>query len=157
MFVLNGTIVIFVVSFLAFMWLLDLWFLKPVGKAIARRQEKMQNDLEESRQSRAKATSLLESYEAQLKERRSQAQEIVNTALAATRNEKAEEMANLRKDGLARLESAKGAIATERHSILDDLAAREKELVEAITGKVLGEPVAVSLEPGAVRRNLEES
>ncbi|MBX9724168.1 MAG: ATP synthase F0 subunit B, partial [Candidatus Obscuribacterales bacterium] len=81
MFVPNGTLVIFVVSFLAFMWLLDLIMLKPVGKAIKARNEKVQNDLEAAKQARQQASGKLDGYEADLKRARSEAHSAITSAV----------------------------------------------------------------------------
>jgi F-type H+-transporting ATPase subunit b len=155
MFECNGTLAIFLISFLVFMILLDAIMLKPVGRAIAKRQEKMQNDLDAAREARSKATALVESYESHLKQKRSEAHALITTAVASGNKEKSEKLADLHKDGLAKMEAAKTAIAAERESLIDELVAQERELVEAITQKVLGETVAVHLDASKVRQNLE--
>ena len=157
MFVVNGTLIIFVVSFLVFIKLLDLIMLKPVGKAIAMRQERIQNDLDSGRQARQNAAALTESYELHLSQKRSEAQNLITGAVAAANKQKSEKLEALHKQALSQLESAKAALAAEHSHLLDDLVAHEKELVQEITTKVLGEPVLVQLEPERVRRQLEES
>jgi F-type H+-transporting ATPase subunit b len=157
MFVLNGTIIIFVVSFLVFMKLLDLIMLSPVGKAIARRQEKIAADLSFARDARTQAAGLLENYESGLREKRDQAQVLVSAAVNSANQKKAEDLAALTKEALVKLEGAKEALAAERNALMDELVVQERTLVEEITSKVLGEPVAIYLDPQRVRKHLEEA
>lgn len=157
MFVLDGTIVIFVISFLIFIKLLDLWMLQPVGKVIAMRQERIQNDLESARQNRQKAGELMEGYETHLGEKRSDAQALVTSAVSEANRLKSEKLSAVRQEALAGLEKARASMAAEKTAILDQLVSHESELVEEIARKVLGEPVTVQLDPEQVRRRLEET
>jgi len=157
MFVPNGTLVIFVASFLLFMVLLNEIMLKPVGRVIAKRQEKMQADLDAAREARQKAAALVEDYEKHLKEKRIEAHTKLTTTVAAANKQKTDKLAGVHKEGLVKLEATKTAIAAERESLIDELVAQEREIVEEITQKVLGEPVAVQLDASKVRKNLEES
>lgn len=131
--------------------------LKPVGKAIQKRQEKMQHDLEAAKAAKQQASGMLEGYEADLKRTRSEAHSAMTTAVATANKEKADALAKIQKDGIAKLENAKAEIAAEREKLIDELVVHEQELVEAITQKILGEPVAVRLDSSKVRKNLEET
>lgn len=131
--------------------------LKPVGKAIQKRQEKAKADLEAAKQARQQASGMLEGYESDLKRTRSEAHAAMTTAVATASKEKSDALARVQKDGHVKLENAKAAIATEREQLIDELVVHEKELVEAITQKILGEPVAVHLDASKVRKNLEET
>ncbi|MBX9685284.1 MAG: hypothetical protein K2X27_01205 [Candidatus Obscuribacterales bacterium] len=157
MFDINGTLVIFVALFGLFLVALDAIMLKPVGQAIARRQEKMQKALEDAKQARQEASSKVGGYESHLKSIRAEAQSLISTAVAGASKNKAEALSKVHKEGLASLESAKTAIAGERTTLIDELVAHERELVEEITQKLLGEPVAVQLDASKVRKNLEET
>lgn len=157
MFDINGTLVIFVASFLLFMVLLNQIMLKPVGKVIAERQEKVKADLDAAREARQQAAHLVEKYETDLKNIRSEAHGLMANAVSSANKEKADALAKVHKEGLEKLEKAKAEIAAERTQLIDDLVAHERELVEDITQKILGEPVAVHLDASKVRKNLEET
>ncbi len=157
MFAPNGTLVIFVVLFLIFMMLLDQIMLKPVGRAIQKRNQKAKHDHEEAQKARQEASNLLEGYESKLKETRIQAHNEMSSAVAKASAEKAELLQKVHRSGLAKLEEAKARIADEREKLIDDLVAEERALVEEITQKILGEPVAVQLDASNVRKNLEET
>ncbi len=157
MFDINGTLVIFVASFLLFMVLLNEIMLKPVGKVIAMRHEKMQSDLEAGKKARQEAVGEVEKYEADLKRIRGQAHSEITNAVSSANQKKTEALAKAHQEGLAKLENAKTEIAAERTTLIDGLVSLERELVEEITQKVLGEPVAVNLDANKVRKNLEET
>ncbi len=157
MFVLNGTLIIFVASFLLFMVLLDQIMLKPVGRAIAKRQEKMASDLDIAREARQKAAGLVESYESRLQQKRSEAHDLMISAVDTANKQKTEKLSNELKEGLTKLASARTAIAAERTTLIDALVAQEQGLVEEIAEKVLGEPVTVRLDASKVRKNFEET
>lgn len=157
MFDINGTLVIFVASFLVFMVLLNQIMLKPVGKAIEKRHQKMQNDLDAARAARQQASELVDGYETSLKNIRSEAHSLITSAVTAASKDKADALDKVHKEGLGKLEQAKAEIAAERTTLIDELVAHERELVEEITHKILGEPVAVQLDASKVRKNLEET
>ena len=131
--------------------------LKPVGNAIHKRQAKALQDLEAAKLARQQASGMLEGYESDLKRTRSEAHSVITTAVANANKEKAEALAKIQKEGHAKLESAKAEIANEREQLIDELVGHEKELVELITQKILGEPVAVHLDASKVRKNFEET
>lgn len=157
MFDINGTLVIFVASFLLFMVLLNEIMLKPVGKVITKRHEKIKSDLDAAKESRHTAASLVEKYENQLKHIRSEAHGLITSSMDQASKEKNELLVKIQKEGQAKVEAFKTELAAERTSLIDELVAQERELVETITQKVLGEPVTVQLDAGKVRKNLEEA
>jgi F-type H+-transporting ATPase subunit b len=157
LFSLNGTIVIFVISFLIFMWLLNQLMLKPVGNAMEKRAQLIEDDIEAGKSARAQAQQLLERYEEDLKKIRHEAQAVIHKATEEANRDLSSQLDRVSKDGQAKLDKAKNEIAAEREKLIDALVAEEKELVETITRKVLGdESVQVDLDNGHVRRTLEE-
>lgn len=157
MFDINGTLPIFVISFLVFMYLLDVILLKPVAKVIDQRDETIRKNIESGKSSREQAQKLLEKYEQELREIREKAQKHIADASEQANKERQAELSRLTKEGQEKLNAAKAEIEAERASLIDALVPKERELVEAITQKVLGEPVAVNLDPSQVRRTLEGS
>lgn len=157
MFDINGTLVIFVASFLIFMVLLNEIMLKPVGRVIDERNARIQADLEAAKQARLEASGKVENYESHVKQIRSEAHSLITSTVATANKAKSEAISQVQKESSEKLESAKANIASERETLIDDLVAQERELVEAITQKILGEPVAVHLDASKVRQNLEEA
>jgi F-type H+-transporting ATPase subunit b len=155
MFEVNGTLVIFVASFLLFMLILDAILLKPVAKVIALRDEKIKADVEAGKSSRERAQNLLERYEQDLRDMRDKAQKHIADASEQANKERLATLAQLHKNGQLKLNAAKAEIENERAGLIDALIPEEKALVETITQKVLGEPVPVQLDYSQVRKTLE--
>jgi F-type H+-transporting ATPase subunit b len=157
MFEVNGTLVIFVASFLIFIKLLDEVLLKPVGRVLEAREAKVKSDLEAAGQARKSAQSLVDEYQSKLHSVRSQAQGVINEAVEKANYHRNLEIGKVRDEGLKKVEEAKAALAVERSALMEGLVQQEVEMVGAITGKLLDEKVTVSLDPAAVRRALEEA
>ena len=155
MFAINGTLVIFVISFLLFMILLNEIMLKPVGRVISERDAKILSDLEAAKTARAEAASKVESYESHVKQIRSEAHSLITSTVASANKEKSSALDKVHKQGNEKLEGAKANIAAEREALIDNLVAQERELVEVITQKILGEQVVLQLDSNKVRQNLE--
>lgn len=156
MFELNGTYVIFVVSFLIFMMLLNEVMLKPVGKVLEARKAKIQSDLEAAKAARSKAEASVEHYQQHLSEVRTKAQNVINDAVEKANRHKTVELGRLKDDGRKQLAETKANIAKESSQLLEQLVQQEIGLVSTITEKLLGEPVAMNLDPVKVRRAIED-
>lgn len=157
MFVPNGTLLIFVASFLVYMLLLNEIMLKPVGRIIEKRRARITGDLDSAKDSRRRATELVEKYESDVKRIRHESHELITKSVDEANKQKATELAKVQSEAQQKFEAAKAEIAAERSALIDDLVAQERDLVEAITQKILGEPVAVQLDASKVRRTLEEA
>jgi F-type H+-transporting ATPase subunit b len=157
MFELNPTFLIFIASFLVFMVLLNAMILKPVGRVLALRDEKIRNDIQEGKSARAQAEEVLDGYHQQLLKTRNEAQAIINEALEKANYHRNAELARLKEEGRRKLEAAKAEIAMERSSLMEALVKQETELVSDIMAKLLGEPAVIQLDHDKVRRALEEA
>jgi F-type H+-transporting ATPase subunit b len=158
LFSLNGTYIIFIVSFLIFMWLLNEIMLKPVGRVVEARQKLIEDNLEAGKRARGEAQQLVETYEQDLRKIRSEAQGIIQAATDEANRQRQAELDRVAREGQVKLEKAKEDIAGERAKLIDALVGEEAELVETITRKVLGdESVHVSIDETKVRRELEEA
>ena len=156
MFELNGTLVIFVLSFLIFMWLLNEMVLKPVGLTLEERTQKLQGDLEAGKDARLTAGKLLENYENDLHRIRAQAQDLINSTIDEANKQRVDELGKVAKHGEKKLGEAREALSVQRQVLIDALVPPISELVEASTRKVLGdESVKVSIDASQVKRNLE--
>jgi len=156
-FQINATLPIFVASFLVFLYLLKKIMLEPVGKVLEAREAKAKADLEAGKAARAQAAAVLEQYHTHLHDIRTEASAHINEAMEKSSYHRASELGRLREEGAQRLAAARDAIEEERTALIDALVSQEQELVEGITRKLLGEPVAVGLEKDKVRHALEEA
>jgi F0F1-type ATP synthase membrane subunit b/b' len=83
---------------------------------------------------------------------------VIAKAVDEAHNARGEQLGKIAAEGQQKLEKAKKEIEAEREKLIDALVAEERELVETIARKVLGdESVNVSIDAGQVRRTLEEA
>jgi F-type H+-transporting ATPase subunit b len=158
MFDVNGTIVIFILSFLLFIWALNQVLLKPVGKVLEARAKLIEDRVADGKASHQQAEELLAKYEEDLVRIRGEAQAAINKAVDEANRLRNSELGKIQADGRAQLEKAQAEIADERASLIDQLVAPLRELVEHTTRKVLGdESVHVSVDEQTVRQTLEEA
>lgn len=158
LFELNATFFIFVVSFLIFMWLLNEVMLKPVGQVLEQRAKYIEDEIASGKGAHREAEQLQTQYEQDLKKIREEAQAVISKAVDDSNKARAEQLAKVAAEGRGKLDKAKAEIDAEREKLIDALVAEERELVETITRKVLGdESVNVNIDASQVRRTLEEA
>lgn len=157
MFELNGTYIIFIASFLVFMFLLNEIMLKPVGKAIAERKSLVAEDLEVSKSTRLKAESELVAYQDRLHATRHEAAGIRNEAAATAQKVREGKLKEVQDEGRKKLDKAKSELAAEKKALVEGLVDQQVELVGSISKKLLGDSApAPSLDREKVRKVLEE-
>jgi F-type H+-transporting ATPase subunit b len=121
MFELNLTLPIFVVMFLVFMKALNAVFLKPVGEVIAKREKNIKDQVSAGQSARQQAAQLIEGYEHNLRETRSQAQALINEATNQVQKERTADLKRIHDDGQAKVAEAKKNIEVERFHLVDKL------------------------------------
>jgi F-type H+-transporting ATPase subunit b len=158
LFSLDATLVVFVISFLIFMVLLNEVMLKPVGRTLDQRAKYIEDQIAEGKQAHREAEALQTDYDNNLKRIREEAQHVIAKAVDEANKARGEQLGKIAAEGQQKLEKAKKEIEAEREKLIDALVAEERELVETIARKVLGdESVNVSIDAGQVRRTLEEA
>jgi F-type H+-transporting ATPase subunit b len=156
MFELNATLPIFVLMFLVFMNLLNSMVLKPMGAKIEQRQRKIEGDLEAGKAGRSQASELVTAHEKRIHEARMQAQAMVNDSQGRAQQDRQKQLKELSEKGQAKLQVAKTNFANERQSLISQLANEEQALVSTIVKKLLGDSVAVAVDPEKARKVLAE-
>lgn len=158
LFSLNLTVVVFVISFLVFMWALNEVFLKPVGKVLEERAKLIEDKAASGKAAHQEAGHLQDNYEAELKKIREEAQATIAKATEEANHARAAMLRVVADEGMDKLDKAKADISAERAQLIDALVAQEQDLVEAITRKVLGDDsVNIKIDESDVRRTLEEA
>lgn len=157
MFELNATIVIFILSFLLFMVMLDNLFLTPVGEAIESRDKKITGDSKKAQELRDDASAVVEKYEKKLAEIREEAQSIINQSTGEAQKLRSEKLAAIENEGRKKFDEAKSSFLKEKESLVKDLVEEETVLVSEIVSKLLGTTAAVNIDSAAVHRALEEA
>ena len=155
---LNGTVIVLLISFLAFIWALDLVFVKPVSKVLEARAANVEKDLEASKASRTEAEVVLVEYQKRLADVRSKAKSIINESVTASQKVRHEEISKVQAEGRKKLEAARVELAVEKKGLVDQLVDREIELVNLMMGKLIGTShVASGLDRSQVKKALEEA
>ncbi|MBK7836264.1 MAG: ATP synthase F0 subunit B [Candidatus Obscuribacter sp.] len=155
---LNGTFLILIASFLAFIYLLDGVFVKPISKVMSARAAKIEKDLVESKGYRQEAEGVLSQYQTRLAEIREKAQITINDAVAEAQKSRTAQIDKIQSDGRAKIAQAKQALAGEKLMLIDQLVDEEVKLVDIIMSKLIGTANAgQKLDRAAVKRSLEEA
>lgn len=157
MFELNGTLVVFILMFVIFMFLLNKVFMEPVGRVLQMRAAKIKSDYEAAKEFRADAEAVLERYQKHIGEMRQQAQNLINDAVEGAQREREKEIKKIQEEGVRRLREVKQSLITERRAMLGELADQEIEFVKIISQKLVGDSVIVALDHDKVKRALEEA
>jgi F-type H+-transporting ATPase subunit b len=138
---IDGTLIVQVINFIAFVVLLNLVFLKPVGAAIAKRRayiDGLARDIERG-QGEVKA------LRGQAEDRRAAARREAEAAIAKTRaqaqNEALEELAEYQQRAQGLIEDAQREVAAE----LEAARAKEPQVVDSLAQTLLDR----ALGPGA--------
>lgn len=157
MFELNATIVIFMLSFLLFMVLLDNLFLTPVGDAIESRESKISEDNKVAVELRDDAKAVVDKYEKNLSEIREEAQKIINEAMAEAQKDRTEKLAAVEDEGRKKFQVAKDSLEMDRKILVKDMVNEETQLVSEIVSKLIGTSASVSVSDAEVVKALEEA
>ena len=157
MFDVNGTLLIFVASFLIFVKLFNEIAIKPVAKAMEERAARIKSELDAARAAREQAQKLLDGYTEHVHAVKAKAQAVINEAAEKASYHRNAKLDDLRKEGQKKLAEAQAAISAERDFLLESLVKQESDLVNDISEKVVGEKVGISLDPAGVRKALEEA
>ena len=135
---INFTLVLFAVSFLIFIYLLNLTLYKPVGKIIEARKSFIDGDYTKAKGSTESANNLLEDYKKEIKQARQEAQNIINETIAKEQKVKEENISRLLDTLNKEKDQALKQIRLEKEEAMKKLQSQIKSLVDLITNKVLG-------------------
>jgi len=152
----NATIIVFIISFLIFMMLLNEIFLKPVGEAIEARNRKIAAGLEASKGSRDEIRALTDEYEKRLAATREEAQTVISTAVTSAQTVRNKELGAMKDRARKRLDESREQLQSEKTVLIDNLVSEEAQLVSQIVGKVLNDPSkSVEVNSESVKQALE--
>lgn len=157
MFELNATLVIFLLSFGAFIVALNNILLKPVSEVLEKRAAKIQGDLEASRKTRKESEEILAQYQEKLHLVRLEAQKTINETVAEAQKERNKQLLAVQEKGRIMLEETKASFAAGKSSLIDGLVVQEIEFVRSIVVKLLGDSQSPQLDENKVRLALEEA
>lgn len=134
---LNGTLLIQILNFVILVAILGHFAYKPMIKVMEDRKNRIQNDLDSAKASKADAESLKAQYETQLKEAQIEAQEIVSKAVKEAKVEAQAQIDAAREAIEREKENATRQIERERKDALADLKMQVASLSCDIAAKII--------------------
>lgn len=134
----NLTMILFAISFLVFIYLLNFTLYKPVGKIVEDRKNLIEGSYEKSKEYASDASKIFETYEKKIKEARQEAKKIIEDIIYVAKAEKAERVSSLVKTLVKEKEQAVVEIQKELQIKKEALQSKIHELKDLITEKILG-------------------
>lgn len=134
---LNATLIAQMINFLLLVAILGKFAYKPIMKAMADRQARIAQSMEDAENERASAAELKREYEEQLRQARTQAQAIVDKAMKLAEQTKDEILEEARNEHARLLKAAQAEIAREREQALAQMRNEVVSLSMAVATKII--------------------
>ena len=134
---INFTTVLFAISFLVFIYLLNLTLYKPAGEIIEKRKKLINDAYKVAKEFTDEAQKKLEEYKKQIKSARIEAQGIIQQTINNTNKTREEKISALVTELLKEKEIAIKQIQIEKEKSLKEIETKVKALTELITNKIL--------------------
>ena len=135
---INFTLVLFAVSFLVFIYLLNLTLYKPVGNIVEARKNLIDGEYVKGKELTQKADEMLETYKNKIKGARHESQNIIHEATKQAQKVKEEKVAQLSASLNKEKEDSFRKIEEEKKIVMQKLEKEMKMLTDLITNKILG-------------------
>lgn len=135
---INFTLVIFAISFLIFIYLLNLTLYKPLGEIIKKRKDLIEGNYLKAKELTNKANELLESYKQEIKLAKLDAHNIMQDAFDKAQKVKEEKISGLLNELNNEKETVLKQMHIEKEKVMKELQEKITQLTELITIKILG-------------------
>lgn len=135
---INFTLILFALSFVIFIYLLNLALYKPVGKIIEERKNLIEDEYSKAKKLAEEANILLDTYKEKIRSAKHDAQNLIHEAIKTSQKKKEGKITELMSNLIKEKELALKQIEEERTNIMQELQKQLSTLTELITNKVLG-------------------
>lgn len=135
---INFTLVLFALSFMVFIYLLNLTLFKPVGEVIEKRKSIVEGDLDKAKNLTTEANQNLEDYTNKIKKARFEAQSIIQEVVKQSEKTRNEKISSLVSTLTKEKEDALNKIKEEEKSTMNKLEGEIKILTDLIINQVIG-------------------
>lgn len=135
---LNFTLILFALSFLIFINLLNLTLYRPVGKTIEKRKSIIDGDFTQAKELTEEANQMLENYKKEIKAARTTAHNIIEESVLNAQKIRDEKISALISELAKEKKAALKQIEIERANTMKQVEEKIKMLTDLITSKVLG-------------------
>ncbi len=136
-------LVAYIINFVILVILLRIFLYKPVLEMLSKRQQKIQESLEQADKVRQEAEVQQAEFQGELEEARKTSQEAAARAAQETEKMREAILVEARKEAEQIREQARQQIEVERQHTMAELQQQVADLAVALTRKVIGETVAV--------------
>ena len=137
----NATLPLQALQFILLTVLLTFIFYKPIGTLLEERETFISNNLAEASAKLLKADELCEQYEAQLKEAKTGAQDVIVKAESEAKGIVAQEITQARADAASLIAQTNRELEAQKKLALQQLETQIDELSQLIKEKLLGKVV----------------
>ena len=153
---LNFTMVLQVINFLIAFGIIVYLAYKPLTKAIAARQQQIQDSLDAAEQSNKEAKELKEEYNAQIRDAHRKAQEIIDRAAKTADEAKAEiiEKSKLEADRI--LKQAMEDITREKDEMMVDVKTYIADLSVSVASKIIAAELSADKQAVLIEEYIKE-
>ena len=135
---INFTLVLFAISFLVFIYLLNLTLYKPVGEVVELRKKLIDGEYTKAKELTHKANESLESYKNKIKTARHESHTIIQEAIKKAQKVKEEKVSRLLVSLNKEKEDSFKKIEEEKKIVMQKLEKEIKTLTDLIINKILG-------------------
>ncbi|MBI2995858.1 MAG: hypothetical protein HYY52_04045 [Candidatus Melainabacteria bacterium] len=135
---INFTLVLFALSFLVFIYLLNLTLYKPVGTIVEARKNLINGEYKRAKELTENANKILEDYNHRIKEARKLAHNTIEESITQASSKKEEKISILVSDLNKEKEGALKQLEKDQKEALKALEGEIKVLTDLITNKILG-------------------
>lgn len=142
MFDFDATLPLMAVQFLVLVVLLNAVFYKPLGKSIDDREQYIRGNLSQAKEKKAKAESLAQQYEQELRDVRRQSQEVIAQAQAEAHKTVAAQVQAAQQEVLAERQKAADEIESQKVAAFNTLEQQVDGLSRQLLEKLLGAELA---------------
>jgi len=138
LFDLNATLPLMALQFLLLVAVLNVFFYKPLGKAIDDRDNYIRSNQADARERLAKADALAKQYESELADARKKSQAVINAAKDEASKLAAQEVAKAQQEAQAQREQVQRELDQQKQAALQTLEHQVEGLSDQILAKLLG-------------------
>lgn len=142
---IDFTTVVFVPSFILFVFLMNMVFFKPVAKVIEERDHTLSSDKDKTQKAISTAETKVKEYEEALADARHAASEILAKATEGAHDQQNKMIMETDKELRAKKADALKGLDAEKQSLVSGLNSTISELTKSMVGKVLDQEVKVDL------------
>lgn len=153
----NATLLAQIVDFIILLIFLRLVVYKPLVKVLGARSEHIANNIAAAEQERQQAEQLRAGYEAEMRNARVQAQEIIQKATKAGEDQALEIIENAKKEAGKLKDAALAEIEREKQKAVAELRDQVATLSILVAGKIINKTMTDQLQRSMIENFIKEA